>query len=41
LPTLISKVDIVMTLEDEFDIEISDEDADAISCVQDVIDRKI
>lgn len=31
-------VELVMELEDEFDLEISDEDAEKISTVQDVVD---
>ncbi len=31
-------VELVMALEEEFDIEISDEDAEKIQCVQDAID---
>ena len=31
-------VELVMALEEEFDIEISDEDAEKIQTVQDVID---
>jgi len=34
----LDNVELVMALEDEFGIEISDEDADKISTVQDVID---
>lgn len=31
-------VELVMELEDEFDLEISDEDAEKINTVQDVLD---
>jgi acyl carrier protein len=31
-------VELVMELEDEFDLEISDEDAEKISTVKDVVD---
>ena len=31
-------VELVMALEEEFEIEISDEDAEKIQCVQDAID---
>lgn len=31
-------VDLIMALEDEFDIEISDEDAEDIKTVKDIVD---
>jgi acyl carrier protein len=32
-------LDLVMKMEEEFDIQISDEDAEEILCVQDAIER--
>lgn len=33
----LDKIEIIMALEDEYDIEIPDEDTDTIVCVQDII----
>jgi len=34
----LDRIEIIMALEDEYDIEISDEDTETIVCVQDILD---